>query len=86
MTHTSTARRSAYHRFTPLELRFIRVWYAHIPTPCLARLLGIEPRKVEQYVYRHQGERWARKTPEALARLRAQASAKGLAVRRRRNS
>ena len=60
-------KRQSYHRFTRGERRFIRRWYPHAMTQCIAHLLGLTTRQVENYIGRHAGEPWTRKTREALS-------------------
>ena len=75
--------RSAYHRFTDDEKRFIAKWYPHVQTQCLAHVLGVDTQKIEQLAYRNNTERWAHKTELTLRRIRSRASAAGVAARRR---
>ena len=41
----------------------IRKWYAYMPTAELARRTGLTVKQIENYVYRHNTETWARKKP-----------------------
>lgn len=45
----------------------IRRWYARMPTAELARRMGLTVRQIENYVYRHNTEPWARKLPSVLS-------------------
>ncbi len=75
--------RSAYHRFTDDEKRFIAKWYPHVQTQCLAHILGIDALKIEQHAYRNNTERWAHKSELTLRRIRSRVSAAGVAARKR---
>ena len=52
----------------------IMKWYAKMPTAELARKLGLTVKQIENYVYNHNDEPWARKDPALLS---AQNSVKG---------
>ena len=49
-------------------------WYAKMPTAELAELMGLTVKQIENYVYNHNDEPWARKD---AALLSAQNSEKG---------
>ena len=49
-------------------------WYAKMPTAELAERMGLTVKQIENYVYNHNDEPWARKD---LALLSAQNSVKG---------
>ena len=74
--------RRCYHRFSSAEQRFIRRHYAHSQTSCLASVLGVSVRQVNNYVLRHAGEPWTRKTAQTLSRVRSRPSALGVQARR----
>jgi hypothetical protein len=75
---------SVYHRFTASEKSFIAKWYPKVQTCCMAHILGIDAQKIEQFAYRNNTERWARKSKSTLSRIRMQASALGVAARRKK--
>lgn len=52
----------------------IRKHYAKKPTAELARKLGLTVKQIENYVYRHNTEPWARKMPSVVSEV---SSAKG---------
>ena len=52
----------------------IRRWYAEMPTAELAERMGLTVKQIENYVYNHNDEPWARKD---AALLSAQNSVKG---------
>ena len=52
----------------------IRQWYAQMPTAELAGRMGLTVKQIENYVYNHNDEPWARKDPALLS---AQNSVKG---------
>lgn len=52
----------------------IRQWYAQMPTAELAERTGLTVKQIENYVYNHNDEPWARKLPSVLS---AQNSVKG---------
>ena len=52
----------------------IRRWYAKMPTAELAERTGLTVKQIENYVYNHNDEPWARKDPALLS---AQNSVKG---------
>ena len=52
----------------------IRRWYARMPTAELAERMGLTVKQIENYVYNHNDEPWARKD---AALLSAQNSVKG---------
>ena len=52
----------------------IRKWYARMPTAELAERTGLTVKQIENYVYKHNDEPWARKD---AALLSAQNSVKG---------
>ena len=52
----------------------IRKYFAEMPTKELARRLGLTVKQIENYVYNHNDEPWARKDPALLS---AQNSVKG---------
>ena len=52
----------------------IRRWYAVMPTAELAERTGLTVKQIENYVYNHNDEPWARKDPALLS---AQNSVKG---------
>ena len=52
----------------------VRRWYAEIPTAELAERMGLTVKQIENYVYNHNDEPWARKDPAVLS---AQNSVKG---------
>ena len=52
----------------------IRKWYAVMPTAELAERMGLTVKQIENYVYNHNDEPWARKDPALLS---AQNSVKG---------
>ena len=52
----------------------IRRWYAKMPTAELAGRMGLTLKQIENYVYNHNDEPWARKDPALLS---AQNSVKG---------
>ena len=41
--------------------------YATTPTAELAREMGLTVKQIENYVYRHNSEPWARKDPSAIS-------------------
>ena len=45
----------------------IRKLYATTPTADLAKMLGMTVKQIENYVYRHSGDPWARKQPSVLS-------------------
>ena len=49
-------------------------WYAEIPTAELAERMGLTVKQIENYVYNHNDEPWARKDPALMS---AQNSVKG---------
>ena len=75
--------KSAYHRFSNDEKRFIAKWYPHVQTLCIANILGIDAQKIEQLAYRNNTERWAHKTELTLKRIRSRVSVAGVAARRK---
>lgn len=79
-----TSKRSAYHRFTQEEKRFIAKWYSKVQTCCIAHILGIDVQKLEQYVYRNNTERWAHKSELTISRIRRLISALGVAARQKK--
>ena len=52
----------------------IMKWYAKMPTTELARMMGLTVKQIENYVYRHNTEPWARKMPSVVSEV---SSAKG---------
>ena len=52
----------------------VRRWYAVMPTAELAERMGLKLKQIENYVYNHNDEPWARKD---AALLSAQNSVKG---------
>jgi hypothetical protein len=77
-------KRSVYHRFTASEKSFIAKWYPKVQTCCMAHILGVDVLKIEQFAYRNNTERWARKSKSTLSRIRLQASALGVAARKKK--
>ena len=53
----------------------IRRRYAYEPTEVIARDMGLTVKQIMNYVYRHNTESWARKSPSLLAKMN---SAKGI--------
>ena len=45
----------------------IRRWYAKMPTAELAERTGLTVKQIENYVYNHNDEPWARKLPSVLS-------------------
>ena len=52
----------------------VRRWYAEMPSAELAERTGLTVKQIENYVYNHNDEPWARKDPALLS---AQNSVKG---------
>ena len=50
----------------------VRRRYAYERTEDLARDMGLTVRQIENYVYRHNTERWARKSPSLLAKTNSE--------------
>ena len=53
----------------------IRRWYATMPTAELAQRKGLTVKQIENYVYRHNMESWARKLPSVLSAENSRAAA-----------
>ena len=51
-----------------------RQWYARMPTAELARQTGLTVKQIENYMYRHNTEPWARKLDSVIS---AENSVKG---------
>ena len=47
----------------------IRRRYAYEPTEVIARDMGLTVKQIMNYVYRHNTEPWARKSPSLLAKM-----------------
>ena len=50
----------------------IRKWYATMPTAELAEMLGLTVKQIENYVYRHNTERWAKKKTSFLSQVNSE--------------
>ena len=55
----------------------IRKWYAYMPTAELARRTGLTVKQIENYVYRHNTEPWARKLASLISQLNSVKGKKG---------
>ena len=55
----------------------IKKWYATMPTAELARKMGLTVKQIENYVYRHNTERWARKQASVLSQENSEKGKKG---------
>ena len=45
----------------------VRQWYARMPTAELARQTGLTVKQIENYLYRHNTEPWARKLDSVIS-------------------
>ena len=50
----------------------IEKWYARMPTAELARRMGLTVKQIENYVYRHNTEPWARKLPSVRSAMNSE--------------
>ena len=64
----------------------IRKWYGRMPTAELAQLMGLTVKQIENYVYRHNLEDWARKDAETLSRINSEKGKKGGRPRKKGSS
>lgn len=55
----------------------IEKWYARMPTAELARRMGLTVKQIENYVYRHNTEPWARKLPSVRSAMNSEKGKKG---------
>ena len=55
----------------------IKRLYATTPTAELARMLGLKVKQIENYVYRHNTEPWARKRKSVLSQINREKGKKG---------
>ena len=55
----------------------IQKWYATMRTVELAEMLGLTVKQIENYVYRHNTERWARKQASVLSQENSEKGKKG---------
>ena len=55
----------------------IRRWYAVMPTAELAERTGLTVKQIENYVYNHNDEPWARKDPALLSAQNSEKGRKG---------
>ena len=63
------------HRFRKaVDGPAVRRWYARVRTSDLARALGLTVKQIENYMYRHNTEPWARKLDSVIS---AENSVKG---------
>ena len=50
----------------------VRRYYARMRTEELAQRRGLTVKQIENYVYRHSGEPWARKVPSLMSELNSE--------------
>ena len=50
----------------------IRKWYATTLTADLARMMGLTVKQIENYIYRHNTEPWARKKVSLLSQVNSE--------------
>ena len=55
----------------------IEKWYARMQTSKLARLMRLTVKQIENYVYRHNTEPWARKLPSVRSAMNSEKGKKG---------
>ena len=55
----------------------IEKWYARMPTAELARRMGLTVKQIENYVYRHNTEPWARKLASLRSAMNSEKGKKG---------
>ena len=55
----------------------VRRLYASMRTAELARIMGLTVKQIENYVYRHNEEPWARKKPSVLSQINSENGKKG---------
>ena len=80
LNHTPIIMKNSKMHYEKAQRRFceatdglvIKKWYATMQTTDLARKMGLTAKQIENYVYRHNTERWAKKKSSYLSKINSE--------------